>query len=490
MALFEGRLGQAVGLDSEEAMGKMQTLTALMGPYFGILKSTSDWLSSQGVDPDTAAAFAGSLLHSVALDGKEAALVGGSQVFEKLIAEQTPGGYNEQALRELAERGVFQAFGHTLTSVNRRWEGSARGEKLPTCLQKEARRGGDVEEEEEEQPPKESMRKSRSTATEEDVVVAEGFKKRRQSLDGQLERVGVDPIRLDTDPVLRGSPALRHRSFVLPKSLAAAAIANTPSRAETVAAQIAFMIREAEADAAEWLRNVDDASREKSQKQNMEQQWVQSLPLVVILDGLRSAANVGTIFRTAEAAGVSGVVTCGTTPRPPDKAVLKTAVKSAEYVPHRHLPSAMKALQEFRAQGYEIWGVETTSKSELYTDCSDMPDIAAAVSLSDAAANSMSTGLCVGGEAKDTKEGSCPRKLAVIFGNELVGVTPGVLEECDRIVEIPTFGVKNSLNVAVAASVVIYELVRAWGLRPKRHMTTNHRADIRSRDLRSGSRQR
>ena len=289
--------------------------------------------------------------------------------------------------------------------------------------------------------------------------------------------------------------------------MGALAAASTPGRARTVALQVAFAVREADAAEASWLRNVDAAQAEAAAKRATAAAAAAAAgrgsgpfchgqrSLVLVLDGLRSAENVGNLFRTAEvgaqallfcspplpppqqspqvpmhgftrsrasvvdafarpkrhlawltgggagkAAGADLVVTCGSCPRPPDRAVLKTAVKSADYVASRHAPSAAGAITELQADGYSVWGLETTSKSELYTSPPQ---------------HRSSSGPPVT---------SYPLKIALVCGNEVTGVAPAALECCDRIVAIPTFGVKNSLNVAVAGSVVAYEVVRAWGV--------------------------
>ncbi|KAH8067150.1 hypothetical protein JL721_7849 [Aureococcus anophagefferens] len=122
--------------------------------------------------------------------------------------------------------------------------------------------------------------------------------------------------------------------------------------------------------------------------------------LTVILDGLRSGENVGNVIRTCETAGAR-VLCCGTTPAPPTPAVLKAACNAAPFVDVRREP----------------------------------------VPLYDA---------------------DLPAPLALVFGNELVGVHPDVLAACDGVVSLPTFGVKNSLNVASCAAAAVYEVVRRW----------------------------
>ena len=179
------------------------------------------------------------------------------------------------------------------------------------------------------------------------------------------------------------------------------------------------MVREHRADAADFLRNRD---RELSERAALGAVH----PLYVVLDNVRSAANVGNIFRAAEAARVTSLYTCGITPGPPEPKLLKTAMGAAEHVAHEHSGSTLRVVRELRARGVSVWAVETTAHSVAY----------------------------------DTAE--LPRPLALVFGNELIGVDTEVLACCDGVVEIPMYGVKNSLNVATAASVLMWEALRQW----------------------------
>ncbi|KAJ8604355.1 hypothetical protein CTAYLR_002542 [Chrysophaeum taylorii] len=261
-------------------------------------------------------------------------------------------------------------------------------------------------------------RLSRSTATGEDAVFVEGSVERRARLDGALLDAGWDPARLEEDRRLEGSAALRmYRSFVLPKSEKALAIASQPQRARTVANQIAFLARETIAEQTAWLENRD---REIAAGRPQH-------ALDVILDGLRSGENVGNILRTFETAGARTAYACGTTPRPPNPAVLKAACRSAEYVDARHEPSALEVVRRLQRRNTTVLALETTPGRS--------------VSLYD---------VRIPADAP----------VALVFGNELVGVAPEVLGAVDRIVHIPTFGTKNSLNVASAAAVAIFEVVR------------------------------
>ncbi|MGB9742815.1 MAG: RNA methyltransferase [bacterium] len=151
-------------------------------------------------------------------------------------------------------------------------------------------------------------------------------------------------------------------------------------------------------------------------------------PVYIVLDNLRSAFNVGAIFRLADATRIRAVYTCGYTAHPPHHKLAQTALGTVDSVPWRHFPSTVAALLELRNQGVKIIGVETVAGARPYHLVNyHFP-------------------------------------LAVVFGNEALGVSQPALRLCDEFVEIPVFGYKNSLNVATAAAVVLYELLRQGNL--------------------------
>jgi tRNA G18 (ribose-2'-O)-methylase SpoU len=153
-------------------------------------------------------------------------------------------------------------------------------------------------------------------------------------------------------------------------------------------------------------------------------------PVTLVLDNLRSAFNVGALFRVADTARLVRLVTCGYTAHPPHPRLDKTALGTMEYVATDHYETTSQALASLRADGVALWALETTSQSRPYTEV------------------------------------SYPRPVALVLGNEALGIEPSVLDDCDELVEVPVFGYKNSLNVASAAAVVVFEILRQWGYRP------------------------
>ena len=153
-------------------------------------------------------------------------------------------------------------------------------------------------------------------------------------------------------------------------------------------------------------------------------------PVVLVLDNLRSAFNVGALFRVADTARLAGLLTCGHTAHPPHPRLDKTALGSLDYVASGHCQTTEEAVGGLRDDGVPVWALETTSRSRHYARV------------------------------------SYPRPVALVLGNEALGVQPSVLESCDELVEVPVFGFKNSLNVAAAAAVVVYEILRQWDYEP------------------------
>lgn len=147
-------------------------------------------------------------------------------------------------------------------------------------------------------------------------------------------------------------------------------------------------------------------------------------PIVAILDNLRSAYNVGSIFRTACCAYIEKIVLSGITAKPPHPGIEKTALGTTELIPWEYEVSTLSAIKKYKRQGYKIASLELTEKS--------IP-------------------------LQSLKKEDFP--LVLIIGNEVEGVSEKVLEASDVILEIPLFGEKESLNVAVAFGVAIFVLL-------------------------------
>ncbi len=154
---------------------------------------------------------------------------------------------------------------------------------------------------------------------------------------------------------------------------------------------------------------------------------VERLPIIGMLDNIRSLYNVGSIFRTSDGARVSGLLLSGYTPHPPRKEIDKTALGATSTVPWEYFRDPHEALAEARKRGARICVLEHTTQSIPYYRI---------------------------------PPGAFP--LCLVVGNELTGVTPRIVAEADMAIDIPMFGVKQSLNAAVAYGIAVFELVRIW----------------------------
>ena len=147
------------------------------------------------------------------------------------------------------------------------------------------------------------------------------------------------------------------------------------------------------------------------------------LPVTIVLDNIRSAFNVGSIFRSSDAFLIERVVLCGITSTPPHKEILKTAIGANRSVEWLYVNVAGKALEQLKTENYCIIGIEQTTAS---------------ISLSEFKVDAN-------------------QKYAIVFGNEVEGLSKDILPLIDNFIEIPQFGTKHSLNVSVCAGIVLYE---------------------------------
>ena len=150
-------------------------------------------------------------------------------------------------------------------------------------------------------------------------------------------------------------------------------------------------------------------------------------PIYVLLDNIRSLYNVGSIFRTSDGARVAKLILTGYTPHPPRKEIEKTALGSTVTVPWEYIQDPVEAINELKKSNIKICVLEHTTESKPYFTISnsDFP-------------------------------------LCLVIGNELTGVSKAIIEEADMSIDIPMFGLKQSLNVAVAYGIAVFELVKIF----------------------------
>ncbi|HFK5507867.1 RNA methyltransferase [Elizabethkingia anophelis] len=152
----------------------------------------------------------------------------------------------------------------------------------------------------------------------------------------------------------------------------------------------------------------------------------EKIPVIVLLDGIRSMNNVGAVFRTADAFIIEKVVLCGITPQPPHREIHKAALGATESVDWCYENNVTDALQKLKSEGYKILAIEQT------------------------------TGSIALNEQVISKE----EKYVVIMGNEVDGVSDEALALCDGFIEIPQLGTKHSLNVSVCAGIIMWEFFK------------------------------
>jgi 23S rRNA (guanosine2251-2'-O)-methyltransferase len=152
----------------------------------------------------------------------------------------------------------------------------------------------------------------------------------------------------------------------------------------------------------------------------------EKIPVVIVLENIRSAYNVGSVFRTSDAFLVEAIYICGYSARPPHKEIKKTALGAEDTVEWKHFSSAAEAIAALRSRSYKVFAVEQAEKS--------LP--------------------------LHAFRPQAAEKTAVVFGNEVTGVEQATIHLCDGCVEIPQLGMKHSLNIATAVGIVLWELVR------------------------------
>jgi len=152
----------------------------------------------------------------------------------------------------------------------------------------------------------------------------------------------------------------------------------------------------------------------------------EKLPLIVVLDDVRSMHNVGSVFRTGDAFRIKAVYLCGITSTPPNAEIHKTALGAEDSVEWKYFSNAQKALIALKESGYEIYSIEQAHGSTMLQDFKPISN----------------------------------QKYAVVLGNEVKGVHQEVIDASDGCLEIPQFGTKHSMNVSVAAGIIIWHFAK------------------------------
>ena len=150
------------------------------------------------------------------------------------------------------------------------------------------------------------------------------------------------------------------------------------------------------------------------------------IPLVVVLDNIRSLNNVGSVFRTSDAFLVEAIYLCGITATPPNPEIHKTALGAEHSVEWKYFEDTVNAVENLRENGYTVFAIEQVENSTMLDDL----------------------------------QLDSQKKYAIVMGNEVKGVQQAVVDACDGCIEIPQYGTKHSLNVSVTTGIVIWDFFK------------------------------
>ncbi len=154
----------------------------------------------------------------------------------------------------------------------------------------------------------------------------------------------------------------------------------------------------------------------------------EKLPVVLVLDNVRSLNNVGSAFRTADSFLLENLYLCGVTGTPPNAEIEKTALGATESINWKHFKTTKDAVKDLKEKGYQVYSIEQVEKSTYLQNFKYQKD----------------------------------EKIAIIFGNEVYGVEQEVIDVCDGSIEIPQLGTKHSLNISVSIGIVVWEIAKRY----------------------------
>lgn len=157
---------------------------------------------------------------------------------------------------------------------------------------------------------------------------------------------------------------------------------------------------------------------------------IEKHPIVLILDNIRSRNNVGSAFRTADAFLIEKILLCGITATPPHREIHKTALGATDSVSWSYFDSVMEAVESVKKNGYRVIAIEQADEKVMLQDYRPAEE----------------------------------EKLAFVFGNEIHGVSEEVIRAADRVVELPQYGTKHSLNISVTVGIVLWDVMNKMKL--------------------------
>ena len=170
------------------------------------------------------------------------------------------------------------------------------------------------------------------------------------------------------------------------------------------------------------MRKLENSELERKSIEDFKQ--AEKTPLIIILDDIRSLHNIGSVFRTADAFLIEKIYLCGITATPPNKEIHKTALGATETVAWEYAKNVLDVISKLKEEGIEVWAVEQVENSVFLNDF--MPEQ--------------------------------NKKYAIVFGNEVKGVSQEAIKLCNGSIEIPQLGTKHSLNISVSAGIVVWDI--------------------------------
>ena len=179
------------------------------------------------------------------------------------------------------------------------------------------------------------------------------------------------------------------------------------------------------------------------------------IPLVMVLDNVRSMHNIGSVFRTSDAYLIEKVILCGITAQPPHPEIHKSALGAEFSVDWEYYADTNEAVEALKNQGYEVWAIEQAENSVMLQDFFKQSECSPKL-------GELSKGLRgMSNSQLPTLNSQLSTKYAVVMGNEVKGVQQSVIDRCEGCIELPQFGTKHSLNVSVTAGIVIWEFFKS-----------------------------
>ncbi len=172
------------------------------------------------------------------------------------------------------------------------------------------------------------------------------------------------------------------------------------------------------------MRKLENSELDRKSIKDFKQS--EKTPIIVILDDIRSLHNIGSVFRTADAFLIEKIVLCGITATPPNKEIHKTALGATETVAWEHAKSVLEVIENLKKDGVTVLAIEQVESAIFLQDFNVEKD----------------------------------KKYALVFGNEVFGVSQEAVAICDGCIEIPQLGTKHSLNISVSAGIVVWDLFK------------------------------